>query len=151
MHGRLNVIGGRARLVFGGCLASLILPWILHDLGIAEYDPVPGMENRPDRSVIERACLAWEWMWAGTFFVWACAKFRVRYATLFSATSRTLVARLAGLTGIAILMMSWFRWAERPFTGRQFSTIEGWEFGVGWLLFWWYYVFRPEKGSGHIF
>lgn len=116
-------------------------------LGIADYQSQRSGDDpyRPaDRSLAERVCLAIEWMAPAGFLVWVCAQFRVNQPLVFSTgnTRRRLPLGGIAILGLAVLIGTALQWASYPYSGENFDTFDGWQFAIGWLLLWWWYVFR---------
>src|SRR5947208_2973730 len=131
-------IRGWVALVF--CFAALALPMVLRSLGLADYDSELSADDpgRPaDRSLAERICVISEWMAPACLLAWAAAQLRVRNSVLFEEKGSRLMPLALGSTGLALLTVNWLRWAARPHSGEHFGALQGWEFGLGWLLLWW--------------
>ncbi len=142
-------IRGRAALVF--CFVTLALPMVLNSLGLADYDSERSADDpyRPaDRSLAERFCFISEWMAPACLLAWATAQFRLRNSILFEEKSSRFLPLALGSAGLALLTVNWLRWASRPYSREYFGALQGWQFGLGWLLLWWSYVFWPTVRSG---
>lgn len=150
MSSRTNRIARRGWVALGFAFAALLLPMLLNALGFAHYESTRGGSDpsRPaDLGLAERICLVSEWMVPGGVFAWAAALFRLRYPVLFDRESRggRILPVVLGVAGLALLIERWIRWG--PHTGLHFTAFQGWEFGVGWLLLWWCFVFVRTGAS----
>ena len=137
---------------------ALLLPMVLSALGAARYDSERSADDpyRPaDLGRAERVCLVSEWMVPACFLAWGAAQFRVRYPVLFDREKPRgrIVPLVLGFAGLALFAERWIRWG--PHTGLHFAALQGWEFGLGWFLLWWCFVFLrtragDENGFAHL-
>jgi len=151
MGNRSHTIEVRGRVAVVFCFVAVAFPMVLNSLGVADYDSERLADDpyRPaDRSLAERICLISEWMAPACLLAWAAAQFRVRNSVLFEEKGSRFLSLVFGAAGLALLTVNWLRWAARPRSGEHFGALQGWQFGVGWLLLWWSYVFWPTVRSG---
>jgi len=140
MSDRLHIITVRGRIALAFCFLAIVVVTMLDGMGVAHYRLE--MENF-DRSIGDRVCLVLTWMLLACLFVWAAAEFRVRQSVLFQEAGGGRVLPLAvGIAGLLVLFRASARLIRIPLSGEAFGPIDGWQFGAGWILVWWGWVFR---------
>jgi len=150
MSDRLHAIQIRGWIAIIFAFVALALPMVLNALGLANYEPERSESDpyRPaDQSLGERICLVSEWMTPACVLAWAVAQFRVRNSSLFAEQTGRIVPLAFGMAGMALLITNWVRWAARPYSGEHFGFFQGWQFGLGWFLLWYSFIFVSFSGK----
>ena len=152
MDGSSESIATRGRIVLGVCFAAAAVPLLLSVCGVVDYDWWRSGDDplRPaDLSLAYRVCLVIEWLVPAFFLCWAAAEFRVRYSVLFEAHGYGIVAVAAGAIGATLLVSSLSRWSAQPYTHLHYQALEGWHYGLSWLLLSWSFVFGWRHRMRH--
>jgi hypothetical protein len=139
MTDRLHTITVRGRIALAACFFVVAVQMVLNSMGLAHYYFEMGPNF--DRSIGDRVCNVLDWMILACLVVWGASEFRVRQSILFRETSSRVLPLLAGVLGLLVLLIASIRLVRIPLSGEAFGN-SGWSFGVGWLLVWWYLVFR---------
>ena len=140
MSARLQVISFRGRVALVFCFLVIILQFVLNRIGLAHYYYEMGPNH--DRSIGDRVCLVFDWMLLACLFVWASSEFRIRQAVLFPEGGGSALPLLTGCVGLLLLIGATAHLVRIPLSGVAFGFMDGWVFGIGWLLLWWGLVFR---------
>jgi hypothetical protein len=144
MSARSDSIAMRGWVALGFAFTAMLAPMLLDGAGIAVFDPNRSADDpgRPaDVGLAERICLVIDWMAPACLLAFLAAQFRVRYAVLFAegANHGLVFPLVIGCSGLGIIALVWLHWGA--YTGQHYAFLQGWQFGLGWALFWWGIVF----------
>lgn len=136
---RVDKIKFRGRVALAFCFLAVIVQMILNGMGVAHYyDSEPNF----DREIGDRICRILDWTLLASMFVWGASAVRVEQAVLFDEDAGQLLPLVSGIAGLLMLFVATTRLVRIPISGEEFGFFMGWQFGVGWALVCWCFVFR---------
>ena len=144
IEGRTRKIWVRRWFSLGGCFAGIGIPMFLNILGITCYYNGEGNFGPcSDRSISERLALTLDMMGDACFIIFIVASFRIQRANLFFETVKPITPLIFGLIGAVILIVWGIHFFTRPYSDKSlYSISEDWKPLIGWVLVWFYFVFR---------
>jgi hypothetical protein len=138
---QLRGIRLRANIALAVGVAAFVIPMVLDAVGLVHYR-VAGVQHPLDVDFLSRLCVFLEWMLPACFVTWSVAYVRLRHFANDFGTSRKRLPALWVLIGVSLLAIQISSWVARPYSGEDFGSVAGWEFGVAYFFLSWAYTFR---------